>query len=129
MDAFAIVGCVTSLLFIIIIGWQLYNRKRKPRFNNRLVIAETLQPQIVCCSVPCQHPYYRVISECTEYKIPQEKAFVKEKVDITESPRKFKYDEWSRSLSLSSMPRKTGHSSSRRSSASDVGRSFLPVTK
>ena len=132
MDGFAIAGCAAIFILFVIIAWQVYSKKRRPKLQSSVIIAESLQPQVVCRSVPCQHPYYRVISEYSGQDVPKELMPTNGKSEEGEkSSRKFDYMEWSRSLSLGSLSRKSSHpaSSSRRSSMSDVGRALRPASK
>ncbi|GFY59495.1 uncharacterized protein TNIN_153641 [Trichonephila inaurata madagascariensis] len=131
MDSILIIGCTTPLILFIIIGWFICHRRRKPQLRSSLVIAECLQPQVVCRSVPCQHPYYRVISEYSAQKAPQENALSTEKEDTVSIPEKINEADWYRRLSLSSIPRKSSlpASHSRRSSTSDADRTFVRFAK
>ncbi|GFY60297.1 uncharacterized protein TNIN_83071 [Trichonephila inaurata madagascariensis] len=81
MDGTLIIGCTPLILFIII-GWFICRKRRKPQLRSSLVIAECLQPQVACRSVPCQHPYYRGISEYSAQKAPQKNVLSIEKVRI-----------------------------------------------
>lgn len=82
MLAIVIAGCAAIFIFFVIIVWHVYSNKRRPQLQSSVVIAEPLQPQVVCRSVPCQHPYYRVISEYTDQDISKERALLNEKVGV-----------------------------------------------
>lgn len=82
MLAIVIAGCAAIFIFIVIIAWHVYSNKRRPQLRSSVVIAEPLQPQVVCRSVPCQHPYYRVISEYTDQDVSKEPALLNEKVSV-----------------------------------------------
>lgn len=129
MLGFIIVGCSAIFLFFAIIVWHIFNHQQRPRRHSSLIVAEPLQPQVVCKSVPCQHPYFRVISEYCDAEIGKESTPLNEEAEneVEKNRRKFDYNEWSRSLS--SISRKSSHPSSRRSSLSDVGKTPIINTK
>ncbi|GFW90757.1 probable RNA-directed DNA polymerase from transposon X-element [Trichonephila clavipes] len=79
MDGALIIGCTTPLILFLIIRWFICHRRRKPQLRSSLVIAGCLQPQVVCRSVPCRHPYYRVISDYSAEKAPQKNVLSIEK--------------------------------------------------
>ncbi|GFT56246.1 hypothetical protein TNCV_130301 [Trichonephila clavipes] len=86
MDGTLLIGCTTPL--ILLIG----SFATEDANRSSLVIAGCLQPQVVCRSVPCQHPYYRVISEYSAEKAPQKNVVSIEKkllgaVDTIRYPR------------------------------------------
>ncbi|KAF8790887.1 uncharacterized protein LOC129960556 [Argiope bruennichi] len=125
MDSILLVGCITPLILFLIIGWFICHRRRKPQFRSSLVIAECLEPQVICRPVPCQHPYYRVISE---YSGHQEKApLTEEKAESQPSTEEITNADWYRRLSLSSIPRKSSLSASHTRRASDASRLVKPI--
>ncbi|GBL81498.1 hypothetical protein AVEN_143756-1 [Araneus ventricosus] len=100
MNSILLVGCITPLILLIIIGWFVCHRRRKPQIRSSLVIAECLEPQVVCRPVPCQHPYYRVISE---YSGHQENA-PEEKEENPAPPEEMGKADFYPRLSLSNIP-------------------------
>ncbi|KAG8176888.1 hypothetical protein JTE90_008328 [Oedothorax gibbosus] len=72
MDGCVLAGCGAFFVVGIVLGWLLLHRKRGQPIQRTLVIAECIQPQLQCKPVPCQHPYYRVISECSEKPIEEQ---------------------------------------------------------
>ncbi|XP_071043630.1 uncharacterized protein [Parasteatoda tepidariorum] len=119
MESILIAVCSISVVAFIVVGGLLCSRRKKPTLKNSIVIAESLQPEVLCKSVPCQHPYYRVIFECSRQNIP-ENNLTREK-NNDRNTNDFNETEWFKNLHLTSIPRKTRSDSmnSRRSSLAE----------
>lgn len=80
MLGLVVAGCAAIFIFFVVIVWNVIKNQQRPQLKSSLLIAEPLQPQVVCRSVPCQHPYYRVISEYSDQDASHEAIPLNEKV-------------------------------------------------